>query len=141
MKGVVVVAGLAAIVLCCSCARKNTADIPGPWRLQSVEIMNMAPAGDGQMTVTLFSANEKPRYLWMTLSFEKEPSRRDLEEFAILYPSGNRVSETSIHSSMTKDTFLVLIFEAQTGWDKSTKLMLSGMDHQVPFKTPQKASK
>ena len=136
-----IVGSLALIVMCCSCSRQDTAKIPGPWKLHNVALMEMAPTGAGQMAVTLFSANKKPRYLWMTLSFDKEPSRSDLEQFSILKPDGGPVNGASVHSSVAKGSDLTLIFESQTGWDTSTKLALSGMEHKVPFKTPRAVSK
>ena len=132
---------LALVVMCCSCSRQNTAEIPGPWRLKDVALMDMAPAGGGKMTVSLFSANRKPRYLWMTLSFEEKPSRRDLQKFAILDESGDRAYGSSVHSSIENPAGIILVFESQTGWDTKIKLTLSGMSHEVPFKTPRKTSK
>lgn len=137
----VIVGSLALVVMCCSCSRQDTAKIPGPWKLHNVELMEMAPAGGGQMALTLFSANKKPRYLWMTLSFDQEPSRSDLERFTILEPDGGTVNGASVHSSLAKGSDLILIFESQTGWYTSTRLALSGMDHKVPFKTPRTVSK
>ena len=136
----------ALMAMCSSCGHKDTANTPGPWKLQNAALLKVVPASEGDLSganveIELFSANDKPRWLGMTLTFDKPPSRLELEAFQILAPSGERVHGSSIHSSIDRGDSITLVFASQEGWDKNTKLVLSGLDHRVPFRTPADVAK
>ena len=114
---------------------------PGPWHIVKLFLSNNAP---GEMT--LMSGNNLPRYLLFVLSFEKPPEEGGLQQFSVLDVSGSRVTYSELQSisrigkreNESFGSFYIVVFRANTGWVKRSKLILSGDNHQAPFNVPRK---
>ena len=104
------------------------------WKIASASLKDAAPTGGGQMTVTLFAANKKPRYLYLQLEFTSEPNQWALEDFTVRTAGGQHVRGAPT-IARTSPTTLTLIYDSESGWDAGDELFLHGLEKSQPFKT------
>lgn len=102
------------------------------WKISSAKLQDVAPAGGGQATVTLFAANKKPRYLYLQLESPPESAPSGLEDFAIRTGDGQFVGGGPVVVKNTP-TGITLVFHSETGWDSGAEYFLHGLGQRQSF--------